>query len=98
MATKKKPQLKPKDLVQSKAEDSAAEMIDTLVNIAHDFEAPVQARITAANSLLDRAFGKPNQEIKNVEETTLEELDLESLSDAELKDFKRLLAKANQKK
>lgn len=37
--------------------------IETLVSIMVDSEAPAAARVTAANSVLDRGWGKPQQNI-----------------------------------
>ena len=38
--------------------------IDTLYRISHDPQAPSAARISAANSLLDRLYGKPSQAVE----------------------------------
>jgi hypothetical protein len=45
------------------ARQHAASAIETLANIMHDQGAPPPARVAAANSLLDRGFGKPVQEV-----------------------------------
>lgn len=43
----------------------ADEAINTLVEVMRDSAAPPQARIAAANGILDRAFGKPRQEVEH---------------------------------
>jgi hypothetical protein len=45
------------------ARQHAAAAIETLANIMLDSGAPPPARVAAANSLLDRGWGKPVQEI-----------------------------------
>jgi hypothetical protein len=35
----------------------------TLVNVMNDREAPHSARVSAANAILDRGFGKPHQSV-----------------------------------
>jgi hypothetical protein len=44
----------------------ADEAIQTILDVMRDKESPAAARIAAANSLLDRAFGKPRQEVEQV--------------------------------
>ena len=44
----------------------AAEALQALVDVLRDQEAPHAARISAATAVLDRAFGKPRQEIEQV--------------------------------
>lgn len=41
------------------------EAMQALVDVLRDQEAPHAARISAANSILDRAFGKPRQEVEH---------------------------------
>ena len=41
------------------------EAVKALVDVLRDQEAPHAARISAANSILDRAFGKPRQEVEH---------------------------------
>jgi hypothetical protein len=41
-----------------------AEALATLVRIANDPDAPAAARISAANSVLDRGHGKPRQALE----------------------------------
>ena len=41
------------------------EAVKALVDVLRDAESPAQARIAAANSILDRAFGKPRQEVEH---------------------------------
>jgi hypothetical protein len=43
----------------------ADEAIQTILDVMRDKESPATARVSAANSLLDRAFGKPRQEIEH---------------------------------
>lgn len=38
--------------------------LQVLVNVAQDFEAPHAARVSAANALLDRGYGKPMQAVQ----------------------------------
>ena len=42
-----------------------AQALETLASIMSDVEQPAAARVAAANSLLDRAHGKPRQEIEH---------------------------------
>ena len=51
----------PKTLadVQKLAQDKSVAAIETLAAIHADPELPAAARIAAANSILDRAFGRP---------------------------------------
>ena len=41
------------------------EAVKALVDVLRNAESPAQARIAAANSILDRAFGKPRQEVEH---------------------------------
>lgn len=41
------------------ARELTGDAVQTLVNIMRSLEAPPHARVTAANSLLDRGWGKP---------------------------------------
>ena len=41
------------------------EAAQTLLDVMRDTQAPHTARIAAANSILDRAFGKPRQEVEH---------------------------------
>ena len=66
--------------VQELARQFTVEVIETLVEIMQDQKAPAAARIAAANSLLDRAFGKPPQTIAQ----TATGLNATMLSDDEL--------------
>ena len=43
----------------------ADEAMQALVDVLRDAESPPQARVAAANSILDRAFGKPRQELEH---------------------------------
>tara|TARA_B100000700_G_scaffold311784_2_gene394498 strand:+ start:1691 stop:1948 length:258 start_codon:yes stop_codon:yes gene_type:complete len=48
--------------VRELARQHAKRAIGALLDITDDKEAPHAARVSAANSLLDRGFGKPKQE------------------------------------
>jgi hypothetical protein len=50
--------------------------LDTLVAIMADEEAPQPARISAANSILDRGYGKPAQTIGDEDGNSLTWFDL----------------------
>ena len=43
----------------------ADEAMQALVDVLRNPESPPQAVVSAANSILDRAFGKPRQEIEH---------------------------------
>lgn len=45
------------------ARSHSPEMVATLIEIARSKKAPAQARVAAANSLLDRGYGKPTQSV-----------------------------------
>ena len=47
--------------VQELAREHTTQAIQTLVGIMANKEAPPAARVTAANALLDRGYGKPAQ-------------------------------------
>ena len=49
-----------KELAQAKTEDAVL----TLIEIMGDGKQPAAARVSAANSLLDRGYGKPAQQIE----------------------------------
>lgn len=66
--------------VQTLARQSTAEAVETLRDIMRDKKAPPAARVTAANSILDRGYGRPSQTINSGGRDT----PLEQLSDAEL--------------
>src|SRR5262245_7462188 len=66
--------------VQELARQQSREAIDTLVAIMQNDTAPPAARVAAANSLLDRGYGKPAQPISQ----TLTQIDPSTMSDAEL--------------
>lgn len=66
--------------VQEAARARTAEAIDVLASIAIDPGAPPAARVSAANALLDRAWGKPQQTVQaKVERMTLEDLVMASM-------------------
>ena len=66
--------------VQELARQRSPEAINTLATIMDDPKAPPAARVAAANSLLDRGYGKPTQPISQ----TLTKIDPSTMSDAEL--------------
>jgi hypothetical protein len=66
--------------VQGLARKRSPEAINTLAAIMDDKKAPPAARVAAANSLLDRGYGKPTQPISQ----TLTRIDPSTMSDAEL--------------
>ena len=49
--------------VQELARERSPEAINTLAQVMRDEKAPPAARVAAANSLLDRGYGKPTQPI-----------------------------------
>jgi hypothetical protein len=57
--------------------------LDTLIEVMEDRSASPSARVAAANSVLDRGFGRPAQLLVRSEG----ERDLEELTDAELRAF-----------
>src|SRR5262245_46216492 len=71
--------------VQAFAREYTKEAIETLRDIMRDKKAAPAARAVAANSILDRGYGRPSQTIN--QSTTRPELD--GMSDAELKVFIR---------
>ena len=66
--------------LQELARQKSPEAIITLASIMHDEKAPPAARVSAANALLDRGYGKPTQPISQ----TLAKVDPSSISDEEL--------------
>jgi hypothetical protein len=66
--------------VQELAREKSPEAINTLVAIMDNEKAPPAARVAAANSLLDRGYGKPTQPISQ----TLAKIDPSMMSDEEL--------------
>jgi hypothetical protein len=63
--------------VQELARERSPDAINTLAAIMDDQKAPPAARVAAANSLLDRGYGKPTQ-------PTLTKIDPGTMSDEEL--------------
>ena len=51
--------------VKALAGNYTAQALETLASIMNDVEQSAAARVAAANSLLDRAHGKPRQEIEH---------------------------------
>ena len=49
--------------VQELARQKSPEAVNTLSNIMHDEKAPPAARVTVANALLDRGYGKPSHRL-----------------------------------
>ena len=66
--------------VQELARERSPEAINTLAAIMDDSKAPPAARGAAANSLLDRGYGKPTQPISQM----LTKIDPSTMSDEEL--------------
>jgi hypothetical protein len=66
--------------VQELARQQSPEAINTLAKIMQDQKAAPAARVAAANSLLDRGYGKPTQPIAQ----TLAKIDPSTMSDEEL--------------
>jgi hypothetical protein len=66
--------------VQELARKRSPDAINTLAAIMDDQKAPPAARVAAANSLLDRGYGKPTQPISQ----TLTKIDPSTMSDEEL--------------
>ena len=66
--------------VQELARERSPDAINTLAAIMDDQKAPPAARVAAANSLLDRGYGKPTQPISQ----TLTKIDPSAMSDEEL--------------
>ena len=66
--------------VQELARQRSPEALNTLVEIMQSPKAPPAARVAAANSLLDRGYGRPTQTIAQ----TLTRVDPDTLTDAEL--------------
>jgi hypothetical protein len=52
--------------VKEQAQQYASEAIETLVQLIRDDAVPPQTRVNAINALLDRAVGKPRQELEQV--------------------------------
>ena len=51
--------------VKALAGNYTAQALETLASIMNDVEQSAAARVAAANSLLDRAHGKPRQELEH---------------------------------
>ena len=49
--------------IKAIAQPYCPEAVDTLVNIMRDPEKPPQARVAAANAILDRGYGKAPQSV-----------------------------------
>lgn len=58
--------------IRSLARAHTEQAINVLVGIMGQTEAPPAARVSAANSLLDRGWGKPTQPIGNDEDGPLQ--------------------------
>lgn len=67
--------------VKQLAKEASQDAINTLVEIMRDKAAPPAARASAANSILDRGWGKPQQIIEATVNT------FERMTDAELVAF-----------
>jgi hypothetical protein len=66
--------------VQALARQSTAEAVETLRDVMSDKKAPPAARVAAANSILDRGYGRPSQTINS----GAPDKPVDQLSDAEL--------------
>jgi hypothetical protein len=66
--------------VQELARRHTAEAIATLVGIMGDAKAPPAARALAANSILDRGYGRPGQAL----EATINRRSIREMTDEEL--------------
>jgi hypothetical protein len=66
--------------VTSLARECTVESVETLREIMRNKKAPAQARVAAANSLLDRGYGKPAQSL----DVGLTRKVFDDMSDAEL--------------
>ena len=51
--------------IQTLARQSTAEAVETLRDVMCDKNAPPAARVAAANSILDRGYGRPSQTINS---------------------------------
>ena len=60
----------PED-VRSRARAYTHSMLRVLVGIAQERQAPPAARVTAAGMVLDRAWGKPQQDVQSKHEVTV---------------------------
>jgi len=76
------------------------EAVKTLAAIMRNEKAPLMARAAAANSLLDRAIGRPESAVHAKVETNqpTEEFDASQLTDAEFEQLPELHNKALVKK
>lgn len=50
--------------LQEMAKDHAQDALSTLAKIMADVEQPAAARVSAANAILDRGYGKPPQAVQ----------------------------------
>lgn len=58
--------------VKAAAQEYTSEAIETLATIMKDPNEPAAARVSAANSILDRAYGKPTQAIAGDDDNPLQ--------------------------
>ena len=73
--------------VKALARECAPEAIETLKAIMLDSKTPPAARISAAQSLLDRGYGKPGQSV----DLTFQPPAFEKLTNDQLDQYERLL-------
>jgi hypothetical protein len=73
--------------VLTAARERTQDAIDTLFAIMRDPKAPAAARVSAAQAILDRGYGKPPQAIE-----VNAEPDLAHLSDEDLQTLERILS------
>lgn len=57
--------------LKGQAQEYTAEALRTLAGIMRDKDAPPAARVSAANSLLDRGYGKPPQALTGADDAPL---------------------------
>jgi Family of unknown function (DUF5681) len=72
--------------VREAARELTLDALDTLASIMRDPKAPAAARVSAAQALLDRGYGKPAQAIE-----VSSQPDLSHLSDEDLETLERIL-------
>jgi hypothetical protein len=69
--------------MRAKAQAYGDDMIEVLVKIAKNAKLPPHDRITAAEKVLDRGYGKPTQQIKTTD--TSERYDLSKIAPDKLR-------------
>lgn len=79
--------------IRSLARTHTAAAVRTLVGIMNQRKAPAAARVSAAQALLDRGWGKPRQEIQH--SGNVGTYDLSKISDEELANLEAILKSAS---